>query len=102
MERGNGYLCSIFLGRDGAFWLLSAVDIVARVDNNAGLIRKFRNRQSTFLGQQCSNSQRSYMAVEEFNGDGQRDLFSILKARRGGVGVGLWRCYGICCLLLRL
>jgi hypothetical protein len=66
VERGYDYL-DIF-GRDGAFMLLLAVDTMARVDNSANFLRKFRDPQSAFLVQQCSNSHRSYMAIEEFNG----------------------------------
>lgn len=35
VERGKGYLQSIFLGRDGALWLLSTIDSVARLENSA-------------------------------------------------------------------
>jgi hypothetical protein len=38
----DGYLCSIFLGRDGAFRLIPTVDAVATVDNSASFICKFR------------------------------------------------------------
>ena len=53
MERGYDYL-DIF--GDGAFMLLLAVDTIAKVDNSADFIRNFRDSQSAFLDQQCSNS----------------------------------------------
>lgn len=83
-----------------SFWLLSTVNAVARAENSAGFICKFRDSQSAFLGQRCNNPHRSYMAIEEFNDGGRMGLILIPKARRNGVGVGSWRCCSICCLLI--
>lgn len=49
VERGKGYLRSIFLGRDGAFWLLSTVNALARLENSVGFIRTFRDSQCALL-----------------------------------------------------
>lgn len=49
VECGKGYLRSIFLGRDGAFWLLLTVDTMAWLENSVGFIRKFKDAWCALL-----------------------------------------------------
>jgi hypothetical protein len=48
VERGKGYLRSIFLGRDGAFWLLSTVNALARLENSMGLFASLETLSEPF------------------------------------------------------
>ncbi len=56
VELGKVYLWSIFLGRDGVFWLLSTVGAVARLENNVGFMQKLRVGHNAVLGQCCCNT----------------------------------------------
>lgn len=92
VERGKGYLQSILLGRDRAFWLLSTVDVVARLENCASFMRKLKDdAQIVFLGQCCCNTHGRYMAIEEFNGGGWRVLFLYQREEKMGL---VWVCGG--------
>lgn len=53
---------------------------MARLENNAGFMRKLRDSQNAVLGQRCSNPHGRYMTIEEFIGGGQRGF--ILFPRR--------------------
>jgi hypothetical protein len=64
VELGKVYLWSIFLGRDGALWLLLTIDAVATLENNTSFMRKFRDAQCVVLGQRCCNPHGRYMAIE--------------------------------------
>jgi hypothetical protein len=41
VERGKGYLHSMFLEKEGASWLLSTINETARDEDNPKLFRKF-------------------------------------------------------------
>lgn len=91
MERGKGYLRSIFLEKEGVAWFLSTLGEAMKEEENVKFIRKFRDSHKAFLGLRSSNTHGSYLAFEEYSGRGATLL--SLRIRTNEVVEVLWRFY---------
>jgi hypothetical protein len=75
VERGKGYLRSIFLGREEHFGYFQQLMMWLGWNSVGGFV--FRYPQIAFSGQWCSNSYGNYMTIEEFKGGGRRGFILI-------------------------
>jgi hypothetical protein len=90
IERGLGSVCSVRLGHEGIFWLLSTIEGVASSVNSKGFFRKIRTARSVFLSQRSFNIHGTYLAIEEFNGGGRRGFILLPEGKEkwGWCGFG--------------
>lgn len=60
------------------------VDKVAWLQKSAGFVHKVRESHSAFLCQSCYNFCGSYLAIEEFSGNGHRGVILLPEGKKWG------------------